>query len=96
MPKLRSQLHPNQIDVVCAKLNQKGPNDWRTLAQYLLKYDYSSVAALRQLENPCQEVLDRWIAKKGEQATTAILLEVLNVHMQRRDVVHALKGSGND
>ena len=96
MPELCSQLLPTQIDIICEKLNQKGPQDWRILAQHLLKYDYAQVSTLRQMENPCQEVLDRWMAEKGEEATTASLLEVLNVFMQRRDVVLALKNSGND
>lgn len=94
MPDLCKNLRSRQVDALCALLNQEGPNDWRYLAEHLLGYRYQDVSSIRRKDNPCGEILDRWMAQEGDKATTKRLLEVLNVDMMRRDAVDALTNPG--
>ena len=78
------------MDAICSLLNPPGNNDWRHLAYYLLSYNHGEVSAIARNSNPCMVVLDNWMEKQGDEATTSRLLDVLQ-QLQRYDVIDALK-----
>lgn len=77
------------MDAICSQFNQNAV--WMHLAHLLLGYGHREVSSIAVGNNPCFVILEKWMALRGDGATTARLLDSLQSDMQRYDAVDALK-----